>query len=146
MANHLENKGRKLVIDFSIPCNTAQDAQKLPNVKFVDVDILSKIKDETLSQRKAEVPKAVAIINTIIAEFTEWYELRKHVPVLKTVKNKLKEIYIAPVLVGSCMFEAESNIVNDDKIQKVISSLAVKIRKNNTLGCHFIQAINEYIA
>ncbi len=142
VANHLANKGKKLVIDFSIPCNVSADAQKLNNVHFVDVDILSKIKDETLSQRKAEVPKAVAIINDIINEFTEWYDLRKHVPVLKAVKSKLREIIIDPVLVESCHVEK----VNDEKIQKVINSLAIKIRKNNTFGCHYIMAINEYIA
>lgn len=142
VAEHLANKGSKLVIDFSIPCNVSAEAQQLSNVHFVDVDILSKIKDETLSQRKAEVPKAVAIINEIIGEFTEWYDLRKHVPVLKAVKSKLREIVIDPVLVESCQVDT----LNDEKIQKVINSLAVKIRKNNTLGCHYIMAINEYIA
>ena len=146
LAKHLENQGKKLVIDFSIPCNTAPEAQQLSNVHFVDVDILSKIKDETLSQRKAEVPKAVAIIHSIIAEFIEWYDLRKHVPVLKAVKTKLREIVIDPVLIQSCSMPAETNTANDEKIQKVINSLAVKIRKNNTLGCHYIMAINEYIA
>ena len=146
LKEHLENKGKKLVIDFSIPCNVAVDAQNLPGVTFVDVDMLSKIKDETLQQRKAEVPKAVAIINELIGEFTEWYDMRKHVPVLKEVKNKLKEIYIAPILLNNSLFCSEPNTENDEKIQKVINSLAIKIRKNNTLGCHYIQAINEYIA
>ncbi len=144
LEKHLENKGKKLVIDFSIPCSVAVTAQALPNVTFVDVDLLSKIKDETLSQRHAEVPKAVAIINELIGEFIEWYDMRKHVPVLKEVKNKLKEIYIDPVVLNNIHFC--HNEVNDEKIQKVINSLAIKIRKNNTLGCNYIQAINEYIA
>jgi glutamyl-tRNA reductase len=138
LAKHLENNGHKLIIDFSIPCNVAADAQQLPNVKFVDVDTLSRIKDETLQQRKAEVPKAVTIINELIGEFMDWYSMRKHVPVLKEVKTTLKELELIPVVAG--------NVCTEEKIQKVINSLAIKIRKNNTLGCHYIQAINEYIS
>jgi glutamyl-tRNA reductase len=145
-AKYLENKGNKLVIDFSIPCNTEVAAQQLSNVKFVDVDLLSKIKDETLNARKAEVPKALAIINSLIGEFVEWYDMRKHVPVLKEVKNKLKEIFIDPVLLNNSFTCSEQSTENEEKIQKVINSLAIKMKKNNTLGCHYIQAINEFIA
>ncbi len=146
LAKDLAGNGEKLIIDFSIPCNTEVAAQQLPNVKFVDVDLLSKIKDDTLQQRKAEVPKAIAIINELIGEFMTWYELRKHVPVLKEVKNKLNEIYISPSLLNLTQPTAHANAGNDEKIQKVINSLAIRIRQNNTLGCHYIQAINEYIS
>jgi glutamyl-tRNA reductase len=115
-------------------------------VKFVDVDLLSIIKDDTLQQRKAEVPKAIAIINELIGEFMTWYDMRKHVPVLKEVKNKLNEIYISPSLLNLTQPTAHANAGNDEKIQKVINSLAIRIRQNNTLGCHYIQAINEYIS
>ncbi len=141
LKKHLEGKSPKLVIDLSVPCNVATAAQQLPGVTFVDVDILSKIKDETLMQRRTEVPKAMNIIAEHIAEFREWYNMRKHVPVLKQVKNKLKEIYVDPVLLPGA-----TPSVNEDKIQKVINTLANKMRKDNTPGCNYIQAINEYIA
>lgn len=134
LEKYLAGKGDKLVIDMSVPCTTEAAAQKLPNVKFVDVDVLSKIKDETLQARKSEIPKAVAIIEALIGEFIEWYHMRRHVPVLKEVKNKLKEINIG------------EDAGHDEKIQKVINSLAVNIRNNNTPGCHYIQAINDFIA
>jgi len=146
LKEHLEGRGDKLVIDFSIPCNVAIDAQQLAGVKFVDVDLLSKIKDETLQQRTAEVPKAIAIINELIGEFKQWCEMRRHVPVLKEVKNKLKGIYVDPAILDNSRFCSDPNMGNEEKIQKVINSLAIKIRQNNTLGCHYIQAINDYIA
>lgn len=141
LKKHLEGKGTKLVIDLSVPCNVDVAAQQLPGVTFVDVDVLSKIKDETLMQRRTEVPKAITIINDHITEFREWYDMRKHVPVLKEVKNKLKEIYVSPSLL-----QGREHVVNDDKIQKVINTLANKMRKDNKPGCHYIQAINEYIS
>ncbi len=137
---HLQDRGTKLVIDMSVPTNVAEDARRLPGVTFVYVDTLSKIKDETLQVRKAEVPKALEIIAAHIAEFEAWYEMRKQVPVLKEVKNKLKTIQIDPHLLD------EAEPVQDEKIQKVINTMATKMRRDYTPGCHFITAINDYIA
>lgn len=135
---HLEGRGNKLVVDLSVPCNVAADAQALEGVTFVNVDTLSKIKDETLQMRMAEVPRANAIIEEHIAEFREWHDMRKHVPVLKEVKRKLKQIHDAPELAG--------HAGDDEKIQKVINGLATKMRRDNKPGCNYIQAINEFIA
>ncbi len=138
-AGFLAGKGEKLIIDFSIPCNVDAAAQALSNVTYVDVDRLSKIKDETLEQRRAEIPKAVAIINELVADFMDWYDMRKHVPVLKEVKSKLKGI-------ASDGNVCDAVTGDEEKIHKVIGSLAVKMRNTNTAGCNYIQAINEFIA
>ena len=65
---------------------------ELPNVHMVNVDELSKLKDETLKKREAEIPKAKAIIAEAMHEFFEWHDMRKHVPMLKDLKSKLEEI------------------------------------------------------
>lgn len=135
---HLLHSGNKVIIDLSVPCNVSPAARTLPGITFADVDMLSKIKDETLQNRKAEVPKALAIIAEHVTAFMEWNELRRHAPVLREVKNKLKGIPVDPAL-----FKAPAD---DEKIQKVINSLATKMRHNNARGCHYIEAINDYIA
>ena len=143
---HLQGKGNKLVIDLSVPSNVDKEAQLLAGITFVDVDMLSKIKDETLQLRQAEVPKALEIIAEHIQAFMEWYDMRKHVPVLKEVKNKLKDIHIDPVLVNaSGLICAEQLAIHEERIQKVINTLATKMRRDYTPGCHYIQAINEFI-
>ena len=137
----------KLIIDLSVPCNTEAAAQQLPGIQFVDVDELSKLKDKTLAARKAEVPMAKAIIEKHIADFTEWYDMRKHVPVLKAVKTKLEQIQ-------TCSLYNQSNPASytfvpekaEYKIQQVVSGMATKMRKQNQKGCYYIEAINEFIA
>ena len=69
----------------------------LPDITLIDVDGLSKLKDETLLRRAAEVPKARVIIQNHLDELMEWHEMRKHVPVLKQVKIKLQEIHGSPL-------------------------------------------------
>jgi len=66
---HLEGNGNKLIIDLSIPYNVEAAARELPNVQLVNVDELSKLKDATLQKRKAEVPKAKAIIREHITVY-----------------------------------------------------------------------------
>jgi len=138
LKHHLQDCGNKLIIDLSVPCNVAVDAQQLPTVTFIDVDHLSKIKDETLQNRKAEVPKAMSIIDEHVAEFKKWCEMRRYVPMLQEVKDKL---HTEHMLKHTGMPIAE----HEEKVQKVISTLATKMRRNNTAGCHYIEAINDFI-
>lgn len=147
LKSHLEGKTDKLIIDLSIPYNVEIAAQDLPNVHLVNVDELSKLKDETLQKREAEVPKAKLIIDEHMAEFMEWFEMRKHVPVLKAVKTKLQEIHAFPLyLTGLSPVSTTCTIDADAKIQRVINGMATKMRRENQRGCHYIEAINEFIA
>src|SRR6202012_3536268 len=100
LRKHLEGTGPKLVIDLSIPCNVEESVAGLPGITLINVDELSKIKDETLQKREAEVPKAKAIIDEHIAELMEWHAMRKHVPVLRAVKIKLKELHSSELFMG----------------------------------------------
>lgn len=147
LQSHVASAGDKLIIDLSVPHNVETAAQLLPNVTLVNVDELSKIKDETLQKRQAEVPKAKAIISKHMNEFVEWHEMRRHVPVLKAVKTKLEEIHNCN-LYTSYSAKHSTNPVekNTIKIQKVINGMAVKMREQNQQGCFYIEAINEYIA
>jgi glutamyl-tRNA reductase len=145
LRTHLEGKGEKLVIDLSIPCNVEKTAGDLPGVVLVNVDELSKIKDETLQKREAEIPKAKVIIAEHIAELMDWCAMRRHVPVLKAVKTKLKELHTSQ-LFNKLSGESPMPITDaDEQIQRVINGMATKMRQHNQGGCHYIQAINEYI-
>ncbi len=142
LSSHLENQGDKLIIDLSIPYNVEEKAQHLSNVTLLNVDELSKMNDETLARRKAEVPKAKEIIAEHITDFMEWYEMRKHVPVLKAIKSKLKEIHNSPLFIP--LYNNTTH--TEEKIQKVINGMASKMKTYNQKGCHYIEAINEFIA
>jgi glutamyl-tRNA reductase len=74
--------------------------------------------------------------------------MRQHVPVLKAVKTKLKEIHTCPVfsrLRGEPLPAADAD-QTDEQIQRVINGMANKMRRQNQGGCQFIEAINEYIS
>jgi glutamyl-tRNA reductase len=137
----------KVLIDLSIPNNIDSSVKELSNIILFNIDDLSKQKDETLQKREAEVPQAKAIIEGHIADFMEWHTMRRHVPVLKAVKQKLLEMQSADILQDAYPLSLDSVCCVDNTvaIQKVINTMAIKLRQNNTRGCHYIEAINDYI-
>lgn len=137
----------KLVIDFSVPCNVEADVRNIPGITLVNVDELSRIKDETLQMRTLEIPKAKEIISEHINAFFEWHQMRQHVPVLKAVKSKLLTIHIDNIFDHSICLSVSSLTGKsaEERIRKVISGMAVKMKTKNQRGCNYIEAINDFI-
>lgn len=143
----LINMGQKLILDLSIPYNVEISSKDLPNIELVNVDQLSKIKDQNLNKRQAEIPKAVSIIEKYIIEFIEWYEERKFVPVLNAIKKQLELIHECSIF-KNYTTNLYGNTINHDeeKVRKLVNGLAVKMKKQNQPGCYYLEALNEYIA
>jgi glutamyl-tRNA reductase len=137
----LLHSGPKVLVDLSIPNNIEPAAGSLEHIILVNVDDLSKINDKTLQKRQAETPKALAIIQTHIQEFREWFSQRKHVPVLRAVKQKLHDMH-------SCSLFCAANpgsLVDTAAIQKVVNTVAIKMRSQHQPGCYYIEAINDFM-
>ena len=147
MKNDLLNCGRKILIDLSIPNNIDPASKELPNITLVNVDDLSKINDATLQKRLEEVPKAKQIIHAHVKEFSEWYNMRKNVPALKAVKQKLIDMQQCNLFLAVYPgFTNETNAnPNSENIQKTISNMALKMRSQHQPGCFYIEAINDFI-
>ncbi|WP_295655728.1 glutamyl-tRNA reductase [uncultured Mucilaginibacter sp.] len=143
MKAQLENKGDKLIIDLSIPYNVQSSARELENITLLNVDELSKLKDATLQKRVTEVPKAKEIIVKHMDDFMDWCRMRKNAPVLNSIKTTLNEIYIQHQL----LVDTEGTTIHADrKIQMVVNDIASKMRDQNQRGCHYIEAINLFMA
>jgi glutamyl-tRNA reductase len=110
---------------------------------MVNVDKLSKLKDDTLKMRLAEVPKAKGIISELMIEFRDWCEMRMHVPLLKQLKVKLKELYAHPQYIRAT---ATCPKKIDVHIQRVLNETAGKIKLQNQRGCQYINALSDFIS
>jgi glutamyl-tRNA reductase len=143
LKQHLGQNKQKLIIDLSVPYNTEPGVSELPHITLINVDALSVIKDQTIQQRMAEVPKAKEIIKQQMAEFMEWYLMRKNAPAIGAVKAKLNKLYIQNQLLvnGNIILTANPK----QKIQQVLNAMAFKMRGQNIVGCYYIEAINEFM-
>lgn len=145
LKSYLENKGAKLIIDLSIPCNVEQSVGLLDDVHLINIDQISKMKDDTIKCRAAEIPKAKKIIQKHIGIFTEWQLMRQNAPILRSIKSKLKDIialhhdeFLNPGT--KCPY-----ISAEQEIQRIVNKMAGKMRTGSNMGCHYLEAINELI-
>ena len=69
-----------------------------------------------------------------------------HHPRRITAWTKLQEITSSELLFP--LFFSSANTASDphEKIQKVINVMALKLRRENNRGCHYIEAINDFMA
>lgn len=143
----LTGSTNKLILDLSIPYNVEVAAKELPNIQLVNVDELSKIKDGNLQKRLDEVPKALEIIEKHSKEFIEWHKMRRNVPVLKAIKTKLEQLHQCDIFISySAKISSTPIYKNEEKIQKLVNGLAVKMKEQNQKGCYYLEALNEFIA
>ena len=81
-----------LVLDLSIPKNVDDDVLDLPNVTRIHIDELSRITDNTLVERQKEIPKAEAIIEEVVEEFTDWLSTRSFAPTVQALKQMMEKL------------------------------------------------------
>lgn len=130
----------KIFIDMSVPCNINDDILELSGVVLTNVDELSKINDQTLAIRMAELPLVENIIKRHMFEFATWYQHREHVPKLVHMKKHLSQI--VKEAGSACPFAGEEQAV---MIQKTINGMAVKLQEEPLAGCNYLQAMSAFL-
>lgn len=90
--DHFPAGKEMLVIDLSIPNNVEKVIADQEGIELIDVDKLSQHINDTMEQRKKEIPKAEGIIKEMSKEFMEWEKKRKLAPNIHHFKATLKKI------------------------------------------------------
>ena len=127
----LTKQQKLLIIDLTIPSNIQIDSS-MKNVKVVNLDDLSKITHNTLSERKRYIPEAKKIIEEIQQEFLQWIHDRRYAPALKALKNKLIEQQNAEI---GARKRKNGVAIHDpslsyDMIQKITGQFAFYLKEN----------------
>lgn len=125
----------KLILDLSVPQNVDPSVKNIDGIELMNVDEISAILDRTIYRRKAEIPKALKIIDETIEEVKDWFGMQLNNPVLRKVKLQLNEL----------SKQNSGCADNKEKIHKAVSSLAINLRKQNNKGCQCINAMNDYL-
>ncbi|MGS2725611.1 glutamyl-tRNA reductase [Psychroserpens sp. BH13MA-6] len=117
-----------LILDLSIPKNVHDNVCDLEHVTLVHLDDLSQITDETLERRKAHIPVAEAIIETVKSDFNAWLATRKFAPTIKALKHKLTDFANAELDTQrkkmSDFNETQAALISHNIIQKITNHFA----------------------
>ena len=124
-----------LILDLSIPKNVNENVKELGNVTLIHLDDLSKITDETLENRKKQIPVAESIIGEVKTEFNNWLETRKFAPTIKALKYKLLDFKTSELETQrkkiSNFNEEQAEIISNNIIQKITNHFAHHLKEDH---------------
>ena len=134
-----------LILDLSMPENVDLTLKQYPGIELVNIDELSKITDQTLAERKNEIPKAEAIISVYKAEFMEWLDHRKFTPAVNALKASLtamQKIEIDFQRKKTKDFNSEhAQLVTSRFIQKITTQFVKHLKDEQTTTNQSIEVI-----
>lgn len=146
LASHFTRQVPRLILDLSIPENVSEAVKALEGTEVINVDTLSRIQDETLSSRRAEIPKAESIIEEQMQDFLYWHQMRKHAVLLHAVKRKMEEIHTNEIRhqkLSDSLGREDLDEVSSRIIQKMVNMFAGKLRRANGQTEHYLEVLSE---
>ena len=144
---HIPKDKELLILDLSMPENVAHYLAEYQNVTLVNVDELSKVTDETLAVRLAEVPIAESIIETHKLEFNDWLNHRRFTPAISALKKSLENIKNNEINFQKKKItnfdENQAEILTSRLIQKITTQFVKHLKDENTSVSESIDVIQK---
>lgn len=146
-AEMLKREKPILILDLSLPRNVDPAVEELENVTLVHLDQLSAIANQVLADRLTHLPAALEILKEEYAEFKEWLDSRKLVPVLHALNTRLRGYKNNEL--GKLLKEIDSSQhdaiieVTDKLVMKITGQIANHLRNKSTKPQTEIEAIQE---
>ncbi|MDG6882278.1 Glutamyl-tRNA reductase [Phocoenobacter uteri] len=132
-AEHIDFDKKLVILDLSIPENVAPELKHYPNIELINVDMLSKVTDENLENRKQSIPFVEETIQKYQNEFSRWLYERQLSPTINNFKQSLLEIKEKEIHFLSQKYDdfnrEYADILSDRMIQKMMAQL-VQYLKN----------------
>ena len=117
----------KLLIDLSVPRNIDPKIDKMNGIRLIDMDKLKEVADQTLAQRRKDIPKARTIINLHKMEFEDWYKLHNLGPTIK----KLNQLFEMEKIDEISKHKGKYTTEELKKVQPLINSILKRISSKN---------------
>lgn len=136
-----------LILDLSVPGNVPPEIGALPNVTLLHLDQLSQMTDETLEHRKAQIPKAQAIIQEVETEFVNWLATRTFASTLQALKKKLTALKDAEIDFQRKKIthfnHVQADVIGNRLVQKITTHIANALKNSGDASSERIELIQR---
>ncbi len=147
LKEYFDEEKEQLIIDLSIPRNVDSQVKSIKNKTTIDVDMLSQKTEETLENRKKQIPLAEKIIQKYKSEFYEWLHFRKSTPAINSLKKSLEVIQQDAIFVHSKKYDKLNNDhiedVTSQIVNKIVSKFAMHLKEGNSQANQSIKVMNQ---
>ncbi len=120
---HISPTKPMTILDLSVPNNVDEVLAKNANTTLVGIDVLSKITEETIENRKQQIPFAEQIIEQSTEDFINWLDIRKLTPAINSLKDTLEQLRKHEV----GLQKANGNGYSAEQVEKITSRIVHKI-------------------
>lgn len=133
-SKHISSKKTITILDLSVPNNVDVALGGNSNTTLVGIDVLSKITEETIENRKQQIPFAEQIIEHGTEEFINWIDIRKFTPAINSLKDtlellRLQEISLQKVN-GDGFSSEQVDKITSRMVHKITTQFAKHLRAN----------------
>ncbi len=143
----ISDEKNQLIIDLSIPRNADPEINQKENITIIDVDVLSKKTQETLEERKKQIPLVEEIIQKYKSEFYEWLMFRRSTPAINSLKKSLELIQKDAITAHSKKHQdVNAELIEDvtsQMINKIVSKFAMHLKSDNTQANQSIKVMKD---
>ena len=116
------------LIDISMPRNIDPEINKIQNVYLFDIDDIGKMIENNLEIRKQEADAAREIVEAAVLEFTNWKNSLNAVPMIISLRNKVKDI-LEEELSKYIAEEKERDLIVHSLTNKILHEPTMLIKK-----------------
>jgi glutamyl-tRNA reductase len=94
----LKRSGKPLlIVDIAVPCDVEPSAATLSGVTLYEIGDLRQVVDETLGERRAEIPAVEAIVASRVDDYMRWYQSRAAAPLIASLRSKAETIRLGEI-------------------------------------------------
>lgn len=86
-----------VIVDIGVPRDVDPAAGSLDSLMLYSLEDLREVVDQTLNERRAEIPAVEAIIADQVRLYVEWYRSRGVAPAIESLRRKAEEIRDAEI-------------------------------------------------
>lgn len=81
-----------LIVDLALPRDVDPEVGAIGNIFLYNLDDLHHVIEGTLNRRRAELPRAEAILREGVDEFWSWYRARQVVPIIRALRARAEAL------------------------------------------------------
>jgi glutamyl-tRNA reductase len=117
-------KNRSLLfLDLAVPRDVDPNVARLPNVFLHDLDALGAIVAQSLTHRRAEIPKVEAILEEELQRFLRWHRSLAVVPTVTAFRGKVEEIARGEMERHKGRFKTEDHPALEALVHSIVQKL-----------------------
>jgi glutamyl-tRNA reductase len=121
-ANRHRRQRPLFLIDIAVPRDVDPGVARIGNVYLYDIDDLEKVIEESLADRRREVPKVEKIIAEVEEDFMAWYRSLDVVPTIVDIRRQAHHVQHAEV---ERALRRLPNLSDDDR--EIVQAMAKRI-------------------